>query len=391
MTDIKRQAIDIAKILIDHGYTTYLAGGCVRDSILGKEPKDYDIATEATPDQILELFPNADTIGAHFGVIMVKDQGEMFEIATFRTDGSYSDNRRPDSVEFTNAEEDCKRRDFTINGIFEDPVTGELIDYVGGVQDLKDGILRCIGNPSERFQEDALRMMRAVRFATVLNFPMDVDTQDALRKHRDLLDNVSVERINIELVKILSSTNRGWGVLLLMSTGLLNSYITITDEIYEIFLGMYDSVDFEVCLAVLFKDRKNVEQVLLDLRFTKNTINKVLNILEAPELINKLPNMPLHWRKRFYASKYSDEQIAYYRCVKDTQELSNAALVYTERFRERLDTLTLPTPLVNGTDLLERGYKAGKEFSVILTELYNLQLDGILTTKDEAIGWLDVL
>jgi tRNA nucleotidyltransferase/poly(A) polymerase len=214
---------------------------------------------------------------------------------------------------------------------------------------------------------------------------------DALIKHKGLIESVSVERINTELVKIIDNDNCYKGVWLLSHTGILDGFLKIDLQIRRSFINMQEPIRLETKLAILFNSRKNVDEVLQSLKFPKNTINKVLNILEAPDLIYKLPHMPLHWRKRFYASKHSLAQIEFYQCAHESLGLSKAALIYTERFRERLDTLILPKPLVDGNDLLAKGYKAGKEFSVILTKLYNLQLDGLLTTKDEAIGWLDVL
>lgn len=391
MTDIKQQAIDIAKILIDHGYVTYLAGGCVRDSILGKGPKDYDIATEATPDQILELFPDADTIGAHFGVIMVKDQGEMFEIATFRTDGSYSDNRRPDSVEFATAEEDCNRRDFTINGIFECPVTGDRIDHVGGESDLANQTVRCIGNASDRFSEDALRMIRAVRFATVLNFGIENETYDAIIKHRELIHNVSVERINVELVKILESPNRTHGIRILKYTGLLRAYVDIDETVINSFQHIKEVVDLTVCLAVLFgssSSSKTVEQDLLALRFPNKIVTDVLKILEAPVLVVQFPDKPLHWQKRFYATPHAERQVQYYNITRRFLKYPLGALFFVWSFRNNIETCIIPKPLLDGNDLIKLGYKAGVEFSRILTAVQNLQLDGDLTTKEQAVEWL---
>lgn len=162
-----------ATVLRDAGHTVYFAGGAVRDRLLGKSPKDYDLATSATPEEVQALFKKSDAVGEHFGVIIVKDTEDAVEVATFRTDGSYKDGRHPDKVFFSTPEEDALRRDFTINGLFEDPFTGEVIDFVGGQEDLKNGILRAIGNPSERFQEDALRLLRAIRFATVTDFQLD--------------------------------------------------------------------------------------------------------------------------------------------------------------------------------------------------------------------------
>jgi poly(A) polymerase len=164
MQSLRQAAESVARRLSDAGHEALFAGGCVRDALIGKEPKDYDIATSARPEEVLALFPGGDEVGAHFGVILVRTGGHQFEVATFRSDGAYLDGRHPESVSFTTAEEDAKRRDFTVNGLFEEPSTGEIRDYVGGRADLAAGIIRAIGDPKERFGEDSLRLLRAVRF-----------------------------------------------------------------------------------------------------------------------------------------------------------------------------------------------------------------------------------
>ncbi|MEM9080786.1 MAG: CCA tRNA nucleotidyltransferase, partial [Verrucomicrobiota bacterium] len=180
----------------------------MRDQLLGLEPKDYDLATSATPDQVRALFPRTDSIGAHFGVILVKENGHAFEVATFRHDGSYKDGRRPESVTFTNAEEDAKRRDFTINGLFQHPLTGEIIDHVNGQTDLQNRTLRAIGDPAARFQEDALRLLRAIRFAVKTNFSLEPATWQAILENAPLLSQISPERIRDEFSLILTHPNR---------------------------------------------------------------------------------------------------------------------------------------------------------------------------------------
>ena len=225
MSAHKELALDTARILRGAGHLVYLAGGAVRDQLRGIEPKDYDLATSATPTEVLDLFPKSDAIGEHFGVIIVKGHREMIEVATFRTDGSYKDGRRPESVEFSSPEQDAQRRDFTINGLFQDPFSGNIIDHVGGQTDLETGILRAIGDPKKRFQEDALRLMRAIRFAVVTGFKIEEDTLDALKKCAPLLKQISPERIRDELSKILVSENRGRGLDLLAETGLAKTFL----------------------------------------------------------------------------------------------------------------------------------------------------------------------
>ena len=201
----KAAAQKIAQTLIAAGHETYFAGGSVRDQLLGKEPKDYDVATSATPAEVQALFPRTDAVGAHFGVIIVKETPGIFtEVATFRTDGSYNDGRRPETVTFATAAEDAQRRDFTINGLFQHPETGEIIDHVGGKADLERRQIRAIGDPTTRFQEDALRLLRAIRFAVTTGFEIEPDTWAAIQENAPLLQKISPERIRDEFSKIIT-------------------------------------------------------------------------------------------------------------------------------------------------------------------------------------------
>jgi len=222
---VRDTAIGVAKKLRDAGFTVYFAGGCVRDALLERDASDYDVVTDATPNQVQKIFPKADAVGAHFGVILVKEEGIHFEVATFRTDGSYHDGRRPENVEYSSPEEDSQRRDFTVNGLFQDPQTGEVIDFVNGKADLEAGLIRAIGNPEERFQEDALRLMRAVRFAAVLDFELDPVTWKAVCDNSHLLEKIAIERVQIEFNKILISPNRRRGLELLVESGLINYFL----------------------------------------------------------------------------------------------------------------------------------------------------------------------
>jgi len=218
-------AVDVTRQLRDAGYEAYWAGGCVRDQLLGHTPVDYDVATSARPEQIRDLFGKGRTlpIGAAFGVITVlgpKPAGQI-EVATFRQDADYSDGRRPDEVHFSTAEEDALRRDFTINGMFYDPVEEKTIDYVGGQEDLRRGVVRAIGNAAERIEEDKLRMLRAVRFAATFDFKLDETTTEAVRQHAGQLTVVSAERIGAEMRRMLLHHRRAIAIEKLRTTGLL--------------------------------------------------------------------------------------------------------------------------------------------------------------------------
>ncbi len=216
-------AVNIVRNLRAHRHLAYFVGGCVRDRILGIPPKDYDVSTDATAERILSYFPRSDLVGMHFGVVRVRgEEGVHVEVATFRSENSYSDGRRPDSVQFEKDPLlDAQRRDFTINGLMEDPLSGEILDYVGGRADLERKIVRAIGEPSERFEEDHLRMLRAVRFATRFEFLIDPRTLAAIRTLASSVARISAERIREELVRILTEGHAGRGLELLDSTGLL--------------------------------------------------------------------------------------------------------------------------------------------------------------------------
>src|SRR6266853_3992067 len=212
---MEKAARKIAERLRDRGHIAYFAGGCVRDMVRGLTPKDYDIATDARPENVQALFPRTYAVGAHFGVIIVLEDGFQFEVATFRSDEAYIDGRHPSAVHFSSPEEDAKRRDFTINGMFYDPVAEKVIDFVGGSADIEAKLVRAIGDPAQRFAEDRLRMLRAVPFATVLDYKIDNRTWDALVANAASINEISAERIREELVRIFLSANRvrGWDLL----------------------------------------------------------------------------------------------------------------------------------------------------------------------------------
>src|SRR5947209_8570545 len=207
---LREDALAVVRRLREAGHVAYFAGGCVRDLLLGKEPKDYDVATDAPPQRVRALFSNTQAVGAAFGVILVRHRRSQVEVATFRSDGTYLDGRRPEAVRFTTAAEDAQRRDFTINGLFLDPVADQVIDFVGGREDLKAGVIRAIGEPSARFGEDHLRMLRALRFAARFGFQIEPRTQDAIRRHAPQLVRISPERIAEELRFTLPGRNGAW-------------------------------------------------------------------------------------------------------------------------------------------------------------------------------------
>src|SRR6266480_3569558 len=218
---MEKTAREIVARLRENGHIAYFAGGCVRDIVRGETPKDFDVATDAKPETVQKLFPRTYAVGAHFGVILVMENRFQFEVATFRSDDAYVDGRHPSAVHFSSPEEDAKRRDFTINGMFYEPVAEKVIDFVGGRADIEGKLVRAIGDPAQRFAEDRLRMLRAVRFATVLDYKIDNQTWDALVANASSINQISAERIRDELVRIFLSPNRVRGLHLFDSIGLI--------------------------------------------------------------------------------------------------------------------------------------------------------------------------
>jgi len=434
MTPLRQTANTIATKLIDAGFTTYFAGGCVRDSLLGKAPKDYDIATSATPDQVLELFPGSDSIGAHFGVILVKQDGEHFEIATFRTDGSYSDSRRPDSVEFSTPEEDAGRRDFTVNGLFQHPLTDEIIDFTGGRADLEKRELKAIGVAADRFNEDALRLMRAVRFSTVLGFDIEATTWKAICDNAHLLANISVERIREEFNKILVHDNRTKGLVMLVDSGLIEHIIPqVKDligceqppqwhpegDVYEhtkIMLDMLkDDPSLELCLSVLLHDigkpatytydeaddrirfnghdrvgSEMAEDILRRLKYPNQVIENVCAMVANHMNFMHVTQMRTAKVKRFMARPTYEDEMELHRvdCASSNGITENYDYLRTQEEKFANEPL-IPEPLLRGKDLIDAGLQPGPRFKELLNQLQTEQLEATITTRDEALEWLN--
>lgn len=427
------EAKEIVKILQKEGYIAYFAGGAVRDALLGKEAKDYDIATSATPDQILELFPKADSIGKHFGVILVKRKGMPYEVATFRTDGVYEDGRRPESVEFSTPEEDAKRRDFTVNGMFYDPMNDELIDFVEGQADLEAGVIKAIGTPAARFQEDALRLMRAVRFAVKTGFEIEPQTLKALKVSSRLLNHISVERIQDEFSKILTSKNRATGLDLLTETGLMKY---IVPEVYDL-IGceqppqfhpegdvythtkialslLEDDASLSVCLAVLLHDigkpatysydaeaerirfnghdqvgAEMAQKILSRLRYSNAITEDVETMVAHHMQFMNVQLMRTAKVKRFLARPTIELEMELHRvdCASSNGFTDNYEFLRAKQ-EEFANEPIIPEPLITGKDLIHRGLKPGPEFRGILNDVQTEQLEGRLQTKEEALEYV---
>lgn len=431
---MERTAIQIVRTLQKSGFTAYFAGGCVRDRLRGVEPKDFDIATDATPDEVLRLFPHSDTVGAHFGVVLVKRKGHHFEIATFREDGEYRDGRRPDSVVFSSPEQDAMRRDFTINGMFFDPVAEELIDFVGGQSDLKKGVIRAIGTPLDRFREDYLRMLRAVRFATVLGFEIEETTWKSIRATAENINSISPERIREELDKVWRHPNRVRGFDLLVDSGLMQ---TILPEILVLqgcqqppqwhpegnvfthtrlmLTFLAPDASLPVVLSVLFHDiakpatytcdpaedrirfnghdklgAEMTEEILKRLRYPNSIVDAVVGSVARHMNFKDVQKMRTSRLKRFMAGEHFEDELELHRvdCLGSNGKLGNYEFLLRKK-EEFSQVPLIPERFVTGKDLLERGVPSGSELGKILTQIQDLQLEGVLCSREEALRWLD--
>jgi putative nucleotidyltransferase with HDIG domain len=437
------------------GYEAYLAGGCVRDLLLGREPKDYDVATSATPEAVLQLFPRTFAVGAHFGVVLVADGGTcgaaddagatgadlnerselVTEVATFRSDGAYSDGRHPNVVRYTaSAEEDVRRRDFTINGLLLDPMkdmddlSSAAIDYVGGVRDLDLGIVRAIGRADLRFQEDHLRMLRGVRFAARFGFEVEEETKRAIRSLAGKTAAVSRERVRDELTKMLTEGRARRAFELLDETGLLKEVLPEVarmkgvdqpaqfhpeGDVWVHTLGLLDQLG-SGCSATLgwgalLHDvgkpptfRRAPDRIRFDghvevgvaigaeicrrFRFSNEDARQVLALIENHMRFSDAGRMKASTLKRFFRLEGFEEHLALHRmdCIAGSGNLEHWEFV-----RERYDTMpeetVRPRPLITGRELIAAGYAPGAGFKEMLRAVEDAQLEGTIGTADEAM------
>ena len=375
-------AASIARDLQSWGFTAWFAGGCVRDELLGLQPKDYDIATDATPEQVVDVFPAAHSVGAAFGVILVRRQNITVEIATFREEGAYSDHRRPDSVRFSSAERDAHRRDFTINGLFRDPVTGEVHDYVGGRHDLEDGVLRAIGDPDARLNEDHLRMLRAVRFVASLGVQLDPMTAEAIARHAPSLQGVSRERIGDEVRQILRGTGRIRGIALLEELGLGKAILGCAPE--STTLNRLDAVghaggELPAMLAAWATGRSGgaadpdeasslLRRCLLLSNDERDGVSK---FLQASRSFLTWHELTVARKKRLAAGPWAGIAL-----IMSGVENHSAASAIRADIEELSKTGLAPPRILDGDTLLADGMVAGPEFGQILEGVYDAQLEG---------------
>ncbi|MEK0444713.1 MAG: hypothetical protein RLZZ399_34 [Verrucomicrobiota bacterium] len=431
--EMERAARSVVARLQEAGHEALYAGGCVRDMLRNVAPHDYDIATSARPKQVQALFRRTVAVGAQFGVVCVLDGKLEFQVATFRADGAYHDGRHPDSVVFSGAEEDARRRDFTINGMFYDPVREILRDYVGGQRDLELRVVRAIGAPAQRFAEDRLRMLRAVRFATVLGFEVDPETWQAIQNHAAHLGEVSAERIREEFVKIMLSPARVRGFDLLDSSGLLRQILPEMEALKgceqppqfhpegdvwvhtRLMLSLLpESVSIPLVLSVLLHDiakpatysfdpvagrirfsgheklgAEMTESILQRLRFPRKETDDTVACVANHMAFKDVQQMRTARLRRFLARPTIQDELSLHRvdCAGSSGDLSNYHFLL-EKMEEFSREPLIPPPLLSGKDLIQSGYKPGPVFKEILEAVETRQLEGGFSSAEEALAWV---
>jgi poly(A) polymerase len=429
---MEEAARKVAACLREQGHIAYFAGGCVRDMVRGLAPKDYDIATDARPEDVQALFPRTYAVGAHFGVVIVLEESFQFEVATFRSDETYIDGRHPSAVHFSSPEEDARRRDFTINGMFFDPVSDKVIDLVGGQVDIGAKLVRAIGDPAKRFAEDRLRMLRAVRFAAVLDYQIDEGTWKALMANSPSIIQISAERIREELVRIFVSTNRVRGWDLLDASGLMSAILPELEAMKgvlqpeqfhpegDVFVHtrlmlslLPEKVSVPLVFSVLFHDvakpvtarvdetgrirfnehdrigAEMTEAIMRRLRFSGSEIEAAVEMVRQHMVFKDAPKMRVAKLKRFMARPTFDEELELHRvdCESSHRILDNYEFLLGKR-EEFANEPIIPPPLVRGDDLIALGLKPGPKFGEILEAVETRQLEGSLRTRDEALEWI---
>src|SRR5436189_1705838 len=431
-SSMEEGACKVAAGLCEDSYIAYFAGGCVRDMVRGLAPKDYDIATDARPEVVQELFQRTYAVGAHFGVIIVLENNFQFEVATFRSDEAYIDGRHPTAVHFSSPQEDARRRDFTINGMFYDPVAEQVIDLVGGQADIAAKLVRAIGEPAKRFAEDRLRMLRAVRFATVLDYQIDKQTWEALVANAASINQISAERIRDELMRIFLSPNRVRGWDLLDSSGLMPVILPELEAMKgvlqpeqfhpegDVFVHtrlmlqlLPEKVSVPLLFAVLFHDvakpvtatvdntgrirfndhdrigAQMTEAIMRRLRFSGAEIEATVEMVKQHMVFKDVPKMRLAKLKRFMARPTFDDELELHRvdCESSHRMLDNYEFLLRKR-EEFANEPIIPPPLLRGDDLIALGLKPGPKFGEILEAVETRQLEGTLRTREEALEWV---
>jgi poly(A) polymerase len=444
LPNAKQHAAEIVSTLRKQGHQAYFAGGCVRDLLLSREPADYDVATDATPQQVMQIFPQTYAVGEQFGVVLVPEsesngatgvparQGTTVEVATFRSDVGYSDGRHPDEVRFTkDPREDVQRRDFTINGMMLDPATNEVLDFVGGRDDLKAGVIRAIGDPERRFTEDKLRMLRAVRFAARFDYKIDPATMAAIQKLAPKIHQVSCERVREELTKMLTEGQARRAFELLDTSGLLPEvlpeiaamkrvqqppqYHPEGDVFVHTLLLLeklpagasktlaWGALLHDVGKPATFRiapDRirfdghvevgvKMAAEILRRLRFSNHETDQILALVDNHMRFGAVQRMKQSTLKKFLRLPAFEEHLELHRidCLSSHGQLD--AYEYTrEQLRSMPPEAIRPTPLITGRDLIEAGYEPGPRFKEVLTAVEDAQLEGRLASREAAMEYV---
>ena len=445
MLPVSHQFEEARRVLValrEAGYEAYLAGGCVRDLVLGREPADYDVATSATPDVVLGMFDRTFAVGVHFGVVLVApaDENARFvtEVATFRSDGIYSDGRHPDVVEYTrHAEDDVRRRDFTMNGLLLDPLRetdnprAAVIDHVGGLADLDAGVVRAIGRPEQRFEEDRLRMLRAVRFAARFGFAIDPATLTAIRALASRIHAVSRERIRDELTKMLTEGRARRAFELLDDTALLPQVLPEVarmkgveqppqfhpeGDVWVHTLLLLEQLEpgcsMTLAWGALLHDvgkpatfRRAPDRIRFDghvevgmaiardicrrLRFSNDETHQILALIEHHMRFMNAPQMKTSTLKRFFRLHDFAEHLALHRmdCLAASGNLEHWEYV-RDRWQAMPAEVVRPPRLITGRELIAAGYAPGERFREMLQAVEDAQLEGAITTQEEALQWV---
>ena len=435
---LKDFAISIVRSLQEAGYRAYLVGGCVRDMLLGREPADYDVATDATPDQVMRIFPETYAVGAKFGVVLVPasstnaNENEVVEVATFRSDIGYSDGRHPDQVRYSkDPQEDVERRDFTINGLLLNPINQEVLDFVGGRKDLKSRIIRAIGEPERRFAEDKLRMLRAVRFAARFVYTIEPVTFAAIQKLASQIHQVSRERVRDELTKMLTEGHARNAFLLLDQTGLLREVLPEISamkgveqppqfhpegDVFVHTLLLLDKLPqpcpptlawgallHDVGKPATFRiapDRirfdghvdvgvKMAQEICRRLRFSNDDANQILALVGNHMRFAQAQQMKESTLKKFMRMPRFEEHLELHRmdCQASHGDLTSFNFVREKMAATPVEVMR-PAPLITGDDLIDAGYSPGPQFKEILAAIEDGQLEGRLRDRNAAMEFV---
>lgn len=394
-------AVEIIRTLRAAGFEALLAGGCVRDLLLGLQPQDYDVATDCPPQRICELFPKTRKVGVHFGVVLVGKRRRWIEVATFRSDGVYLDGRRPMQVHFSDARRDAQRRDFTVNGMFLDTLAMKLIDYVGGREDLQARRIRAIGDPAARFAEDHLRLIRAVRFAARLEFDVEPDTRAAVLAHADKLADVAAERVREELEKMLKHRTRVRAFDLLDECGLLPYLWPGADwpaprvrAARERLALLPAEASFPLVWAVLMADRlqADVNRISRALACSNEQRETAAWLIERHRDLDDPDGISLAAMKRLLAHPAFDDLRVWAEArYSQLPGAAPRASALSERIAGIAPEAVQPPPFVTGDDLARLGIAPGPIYKEILDELYTRQLNEVLADRPEALEMLERL